>query len=204
MYVNVGQPGLHDTIPGSTVHHHGQSPSRGGVPPLAIPHTNSMSATQRTSMSLPGTPTPGQRRTSTSPVSTGFLQTSTPLHGQPPVKRIKLEEDEIKDPLKLRQLVYEHKHKELLRMKELYNEHMIELFYLQTGGNMMDYVAMKKKPTPQLLTFLKTNKLDSDDEEEVIKKEVKLTSGGTAVAMSTSLPPEVTQLVQKSHQSIVL
>lgn len=42
-----------------------------------------------------------------------------------------------------------------------YSEHVAELFFLQSGGTMMDYPAWKKKPhTPAFLNFMRTYKLE--------------------------------------------
>lgn len=42
-----------------------------------------------------------------------------------------------------------------------YSEHVAELFYLQSGGNMMDYPTWKKKPpSPQFINFCNAYRLD--------------------------------------------
>lgn len=50
-------------------------------------------------------------------------------------------------------------------------EHVAELFFLQTSGNMMDYGAWRKKPPmPQFITFKKNLRLDptaTDDNENI-------------------------------------
>ncbi|KAK8769146.1 hypothetical protein V5799_014390 [Amblyomma americanum] len=83
-------------------------------------------------------------------------------------KRIKLEErpPASEEVAAMRQRVLDHRQQELQRNKERYVEHLTELFFLQNGGNMMDYFAWKRRPTPQLLALLRAHVLDSEDEED--------------------------------------
>ena len=84
-------------------------------------------------------------------------------------KRIKLEEVPAATPdvATHRKLICDEKLRQMKEIKENYNEHLTELFFLQNGGNSMDYHACKKRPTVQLLHFLKSGNLDSDDDEEI-------------------------------------
>uniref|UniRef100_A0A8C9XB91 E1A binding protein p400 n=1 Tax=Sander lucioperca TaxID=283035 RepID=A0A8C9XB91_SANLU len=67
----------------------------------------------------------------------------------------------------LRKLCLEHNTKKMESLKEVFKEYLIELFFLQhLQGNMMDYVAFKKKPCVPLYTYLRQNDLDLEDEEE--------------------------------------
>uniref|UniRef100_A0A8C2ZY39 E1A binding protein p400 n=1 Tax=Cyclopterus lumpus TaxID=8103 RepID=A0A8C2ZY39_CYCLU len=67
----------------------------------------------------------------------------------------------------LRKLCMEHHTKKMESLKEVFKEYLIELFFLQhLQGNMMDYVAFKKKPCVPLYTYLRQNDLDLEDEEE--------------------------------------
>ena len=54
-------------------------------------------------------------------------------------------------------------------IKMQYFEHLTELFYLQSGLNFIDFSTWKKKPTPQLVNFLQTSKIDSDEEEDILQ-----------------------------------
>uniref|UniRef100_A0A8C2ZZV6 E1A binding protein p400 n=1 Tax=Cyclopterus lumpus TaxID=8103 RepID=A0A8C2ZZV6_CYCLU len=103
----------------------------------------------------------------------------------------------------LRKLCMEHHTKKMESLKEVFKEYLIELFFLQhLQGNMMDYVAFKKKPCVPLYTYLRQNDLDLEDEEEeeeqseVINDEVKVVTGKdgqavTPVAIATQLPANV-------------
>lgn len=51
-------------------------------------------------------------------------------------------------------------------LKESYYDNLTECFFLQNGGQFMDYYAWRKKPTVQLVSFLKSGQLDSDNEDE--------------------------------------
>jgi len=55
---------------------------------------------------------------------------------------------------------------QLLDVKENYYDNLTECFFLQNGGQLLDYYPWRKKPTPQLVAFLKNGRLDSDDEDE--------------------------------------
>ncbi|KAL6114570.1 ep400 [Pungitius sinensis] len=114
----------------------------------------------------------------------------------------------------LRKLCLEHHSKKMESLKEVFKEYLIELFFLQhLQGNMMDYVAFKKKPCVPLYTYLRQNDLDLEDEEEeeeqseVINDEVKVGTGKdgqavTPVAIATQLPPNVSAAfsVQQPYQ----
>ncbi|XP_060081235.1 helicase domino-like isoform X1 [Ylistrum balloti] len=132
--------------------------------------------------------------------------------GPSPKKKVKVEE---KAPATVeiannRKLILDQKHREMIEIKENYIEYLTELFFLQNSGNMMDYHTWKKRPTPQLVHFLKSGNLDSDEEddhgqERKINNEVKvITCSGsnvplaTPVAISTTLPPSVAALNQQA------
>uniref|UniRef100_A0A672JLC9 E1A binding protein p400 n=1 Tax=Salarias fasciatus TaxID=181472 RepID=A0A672JLC9_SALFA len=67
----------------------------------------------------------------------------------------------------LRKQCLEHHTKKMESLKEVFKEYLIELFFLQQlQGNMMDYLAFKKKPCVPLYTYLRQNDLDLEDEEE--------------------------------------
>uniref|UniRef100_A0A672M165 E1A binding protein p400 n=1 Tax=Sinocyclocheilus grahami TaxID=75366 RepID=A0A672M165_SINGR len=94
----------------------------------------------------------------------------------------KLEEIAPSNPevAQLRKQFLEHHAKKMESLKEVFKDYLIELFFLQhLQGNMMDYLAFKKKPCVPLFTYLRQNDLDLEDEEEeeeqseVINDEVK-------------------------------
>uniref|UniRef100_A0A8C1WQG6 E1A binding protein p400 n=1 Tax=Cyprinus carpio TaxID=7962 RepID=A0A8C1WQG6_CYPCA len=81
----------------------------------------------------------------------------------------KLEEIAPSNPevAQLRKQCLEHHAKKMESLKEVFKEYLIELFFLQhLQGNMMDYLAFKKKPCVPLFTYLRQNDLDLEDEEE--------------------------------------
>ncbi|XP_031426184.1 E1A-binding protein p400 isoform X3 [Clupea harengus] len=112
----------------------------------------------------------------------------------------------------LRKQCLEHHSKKMEGMKEVFKEYLIELFFLQhLQGNMMDYMAFKKKPCVPLYTYLRQNDLDLEDEEdeeeqsEVINDEVKVVTGkdgqtGTPVAIAKQLPPNVSAAFSAQQQ----
>ncbi|XP_064649340.1 helicase domino-like isoform X3 [Lineus longissimus] len=202
---------------GGTIHHHGQSPTR-GIPPLANPQSTK-SGQHQTRRGSGNSTSPGVNINRplferNSPISSGMSHnTSTSPRHSPgaPRKKIKLEEvppatSEIGN---YRKLILEHKHNDLSEVKENYTEHLTELFFLQNGGNLMDYHQWRKRSPAQLTQFLRSGALDSEEEdggrETRIYDEVKVitTSGGTTpiatpVAISTTLPPAVTAIQQQT------
>ncbi|CAL9708571.1 unnamed protein product [Knipowitschia caucasica] len=112
----------------------------------------------------------------------------------------------------LRRQCLEHHTKKMETLKDVFKEYLIELFFLQhLQGNMMDYLAFKKKPCVPLYTYLRQNDLDIEDEEEdeeqseVINDEVKVVTGKdgqavTPVAIATQLPPNVSAAFSSPQQ----
>lgn len=67
----------------------------------------------------------------------------------------------------LRKQCLEHHTKKLESLKDVFKEYLVELFFLQhLQGNMMDYLAFKKKPGVPLYTYLRQNDLDVEEEDE--------------------------------------
>ena len=88
--------------------------------------------------------------------------------GPSPRKRVKLEEKPAanEEIAAARKLILDERYVQMRGIKENYIEHLTECFYLQSGQNLMDFHSWKKRPTPQLVQFLKSGRLDSDDDEE--------------------------------------
>uniref|UniRef100_A0A3P9JY90 E1A binding protein p400 n=1 Tax=Oryzias latipes TaxID=8090 RepID=A0A3P9JY90_ORYLA len=112
----------------------------------------------------------------------------------------------------LRKQCLDHHTKKMESLKEVFKEYLIELFFLQhLQGNMMDYLAFKKKPCVPLYTYLRQSDLDLEDEDEeeeqseVINDEVKVVTGKdgqavTPVAIATQLPPNVSAAFSTQQQ----
>lgn len=129
----------------------------------------------------------------------GGMPTVVPLRGvESPraAKRLKLEErpPANEEVAALRQRVYDHRYRDLQRNKECYVEHLTELFFLQNGGNMMDYFSWKRRPTPQLVAMLRAHALDSEDEEDPLQllDTRPPAVASTLVATTTSAAPATT------------
>ena len=88
--------------------------------------------------------------------------------GPSPRKKVKLEEKPAanEEIAAARKLILDDRYVQMRGIKENYIEHLTECFYLQSGQNLMDFHSWKKRPTPQLVQFLKSGRLDSDDDEE--------------------------------------
>ncbi|XP_037816114.1 helicase domino isoform X2 [Lucilia sericata] len=85
----------------------------------------------------------------------------------------------------LKKRILEQKYLRLRRLKEKHTENVAELFYLQTGGNMMDYPTWRKKaPTPQFITFSNAYRL----EQLVNDERTAATTTTTATTATTGTP----------------
>ena len=68
-----------------------------------------------------------------------------------------------KEKLELQRLVLEHVLQRMVKVRDDYNVQLQELYFLQTGGNMMDFMAWKQRPNKHLEEFMAQNRLDEDD-----------------------------------------
>ena len=138
--------------------------AQGMVTGMGAPGTGSFTVPSSIPTSSPSliSPTqglPNQSLTPTTSVTMG-MKKQTPK---------KLEEIAPSNPevAHLRKQCLEHNSKKMESLKEVFKEYLIELFFLQhLQGNMMDYLAFKKKPCVPLYTYLRQNDLDLEDEEE--------------------------------------
>uniref|UniRef100_A0A8D0GXN8 E1A binding protein p400 n=1 Tax=Sphenodon punctatus TaxID=8508 RepID=A0A8D0GXN8_SPHPU len=116
-----------------------------------------------------------------------------------------------KEAAQMRKQCLDYHLKQMEILKETFKEYLIELFFLQhLQGNMMDFLAFKKKPCVPLQAYLRQNDLDLEEEEEeeqseVINDEVKVVTGkdwqtGTPVAIATQLPPNVSAAFSTQQQ----
>lgn len=114
----------------------------------------------------------------TSPSRASLPLTSLPL--TPSVcavvkKPKKLEEipPATQEAAQMRKQCLEHHLKQMEILRETFKEYLIELFFLQhLQGNMMDFLAFKKKHCMPLQTYLRQNDLDLEEEEEEEQSEV--------------------------------
>ncbi|KAM8960730.1 E1A-binding protein p400-like [Pelodytes ibericus] len=71
---------------------------------------------------------------------------------------------------RMRKQCLEHHQKSMKVLKENFKEYLTELCFLQHfQGNMMDFLAFKKKPALLLQTYLRQNDLDLEIEEEEVE-----------------------------------
>ncbi|XP_055613145.1 helicase domino isoform X2 [Uranotaenia lowii] len=123
---------------------------------------------------------------------------ATSVGGSVPVsptarKRLKLEQSPVieveHDITTLKKLILEHKYMRLRSIKDKYSEHVAELFFLQSGGNMMEYPVWRKKShTPTFLNFMRTYKLEplSSNLEEAGEALKQQSSNRTSLALATT------------------
>nr|QVD39288.1 Helicase domino [Schistocerca gregaria] len=166
-------------------------PGRGTVSLVAIgqPTMATVSSSHPTLVSSLSSP-PRQRAT-TPAGRPGVQQAAVPR------KRARLSDLQERPPpneevAAMRHSVQEQK---TIRMRELceqYAEHAAEAFFLQAGGNMMDYHIWRKKPsTPQFLHFLRTHRLDPDDDDEDLTQQLSATVANASQNADLKVPSSV-------------
>lgn len=80
---------------------------------------------------------------------------------QPPAKRIKVEEKPT-DISELRKVIVDWKKAKLESVRDKYNDHLVELFFLERDGNMMDFQAWSRRPSQEFLQHITQHKLEGD------------------------------------------
>lgn len=134
--------------------------------------------TTTASFSIPSSIPPSSPSITNPPQSTSntlLASTCVPVGNMKKQLPKKLEEIAPSTPeiAQLRKQCLDHHAKKMESLKEVFKEYLIELFFLQhLQGNMMDYLAFKKKPCVPLYTYLRQNDLDLEDEEEEETSEV--------------------------------
>ncbi|XP_033627174.1 helicase SRCAP-like isoform X2 [Asterias rubens] len=197
--------------PVGTIHHHGQGSPRSTMPPLSSSGLN-FGAARRMSSHSPTRGAPDRKsptagggayhRSLSSPARTNPIPSSPSRMRKSPLMASETDHPPATNEVaELRTRLLEHKLKTLHDLQEGYKERLIELFFLENGHNMMDFIAWKKRPSPTLHNYMMNHKLEGREEEITINDEVKvITNSGstrplsTPVAISTQLPPAVSAL----------
>lgn len=74
----------------------------------------------------------------------------------------KLEDEEGKEKMEtLRKRIKDHHIGVGLQAKAKFQEVLAELYFLQNGGNMMDFLGWKRKPPASYFEYVKTQPIDS-------------------------------------------
>ncbi|XP_021113366.1 E1A-binding protein p400 isoform X4 [Heterocephalus glaber] len=178
---------------------------------------------------LPGVGGPSPFGMTSPPPPTSPSRTTMPLGlsslpltsvGSLGVKKVPKKLEEIppasQEMAQMRKQCLDYHYKEMEVLREAFKEYLIELFFLQhLQGNMMDFLAFKKKHYAPLQAYLRQNDLDIEEEDEeeeeeeekseVINDEVKVVTGkdgqtGTPVAIATQLPPNVSAAFSSQQQ----
>ncbi|KAK7077901.1 hypothetical protein SK128_004066 [Halocaridina rubra] len=113
-------------------------------------------------------------QTTITPLSADITPNSTPSSSprrplvpssEPPAKRIKIEEKPT-DTLDLRKIIIDWKISKLEIVKEKYNNHLVEKFFLENIGNLMDYQSWCRRPSREFLQYIRQHKLEGDESLE--------------------------------------
>eukprot|EP00794_Sanderia_malayensis_P014257 gene14257-15744_t len=93
----------------------------------------------------------------------GVQQQAAISSDSPHIKQEQKSEDEdFTDPNLLRQKVLEYYMSAMESLRVEYRDMLQELFFLQNGGNLVDYHGWRKRPNPQMMTFLNASRLDNE------------------------------------------
>ena len=141
-------------ITSNTVHYHGDhlptvsttvglNPHSGSVTPTWNPHIQVQTGIQGRS----------KLTVSSSASNTGHLDLR---------QEIKSEDEDLTDPNLLRHKVLEFYMEAMEHVRVTYRDKLQELFFLQNGGNLVDYPGWRKRPNPQLVAFLNASRLDHE------------------------------------------
>ncbi|XP_031350088.1 helicase domino isoform X4 [Photinus pyralis] len=121
-----------------------------------------------------------------------FQATTVPNQVRSPVKRA-LSTTEEKDSYSVKlQRVMNHRNVRSKIVKEKYNEHLTEKYYLETSGNILDLpLFARRPPTPHYLTYLKENAIDpkevmDDEETQDVEMKPDMTNSTTTVPTTPS------------------
>ncbi|KAK2537764.1 Ep400 isoform B [Columba livia] len=149
----LGRPIGYDRTSGGLIAGVG-GPSAFGMTSPPPPTSPSRATVPQGLSSLPLTPT----------VNTAVKKQPKKLEEIPPANQ---------ETAQMRKQCLDHHHKQMEILKETFKECLIELFFLQhLQGNMMDFLAFKKKHCVPLQAYLRQNDLDLEEEEEEEQSEV--------------------------------
>uniref|UniRef100_A0A8C3PKG9 E1A binding protein p400 n=1 Tax=Calidris pygmaea TaxID=425635 RepID=A0A8C3PKG9_9CHAR len=149
----LGRPIGYDRTSGGLIAGVG-GPSAFGMTSPPPPTSPSRATVPQALSSLPLTPT----------VNTAVKKQPKKLEEIPPANQ---------ETAQMRKQCLDHHHKQMEILKETFKECLIELFFLQhLQGNMMDFLAFKKKHCVPLQAYLRQNDLDLEEEEEEEQSEV--------------------------------
>jgi len=99
------------------------------------------------------------------------MQSVSPVRKRPKLELETPEKPDVLDANGYRRRLIEHKMRRMPALREKYVDALSELFFLQSGGNMMDYHSWQKRPPmPPYLHFLRQHRLDPDDDNEDLTK----------------------------------
>ncbi|XP_030075667.1 E1A-binding protein p400 isoform X2 [Microcaecilia unicolor] len=123
---------------------------------------------------LTSAPTPASPSRATGPHGLSNLpltpSVSTTMKKQP--KKLEEIPPASQEDAQMRKQCLEHYHKHMKILKENFKEYLVELFFLQHfQGNMMDFLAFKKKHCVLLQAFVRQHFMDLEEEEEEEEEE---------------------------------
>lgn len=112
-------------------------------------------------------------------------------------KKLKLEKKPpaTLDIAQLRQQISDHKRKCQQEVKGAYRDNLTELYFLQSGGNLMDLAVWRKKPNVHLNNYLKFYSVDPKESELASKREDQTVKA--ELVRTLSGPKSMTNIPQK-------
>ncbi|KAK5645453.1 hypothetical protein RI129_006753 [Pyrocoelia pectoralis] len=130
----------------------------------------------------------------TKPRATGNVRTQLFQSAvRSPVKRALSSSVEERDSYSVKlQRVMNHRNVRSKIVKEKYNEHLMEKYYLETSGNILDLPLFTRRPnTPHYVTYLRENAIDpkeimDDEDGQDIEMKPDITNAITTVSSATT------------------
>ncbi|XP_014224907.1 helicase domino isoform X1 [Trichogramma pretiosum] len=128
------------------------------------------------------------------------LSTDSTSTSSPPAKKCKLQEDvdipiELAEPNILKQAILDYKLQRLCLVLNEYRENATELFFLQNGGNILDYDKWKKElPTVEYSEFMKKYQLGTDSDEKLMQSATGDVGTDNLIPSSSALPVVLTEV----------
>uniref|UniRef100_A0A4W3IXA0 E1A binding protein p400 n=1 Tax=Callorhinchus milii TaxID=7868 RepID=A0A4W3IXA0_CALMI len=100
-----------------------------------------------------------------------------------------------------RKQCWEHHVSETETLRETFKDYLVELFFLQhLQGNMMDFLAFRRKPCVPLMAYLKQNDLDLEEEEEEDNPPPKVKDADSLFGIFSGGMPPTPQTLQLGGQ----
>ncbi len=148
----------HIPVTSNTVHYHGDQ-----LPATSNPYNTNIHGGQNQKIIQNWSSSPRQAVPASLVQNINAINSTVYSSALPSIKQEqRTEDDDYTDPNLLRQKVLEYYMGAMESLRVEYRDMLQELFFMQNGGNLVDYHGWRKRPNPQLLAFLNASRLDNE------------------------------------------